>query len=171
VTAPPVLLLDVDGVVNALDPGWDGARKARVAGLTIRWAPASTARIARLHAAGVVEARWCTTWCGYPDQLAELGAVLGLHLEPAFRDRPQHLTWGDLKVTAALAVLAEGRRLAWVDDDEVSAGRDLFPALAAAEKAGRALLIQPKSRYGLTPADMETIEAFAGAVRQGESAA
>lgn len=170
-TLPPVLLLDVDGVLNALEPAWDETSKTRVGGLTIRWAPAPTGRLADMHHAGLVEAQWCTTWCGYPNLLAELGVTLGLHIEPAFRDRPQHLTWGDLKVKAALSVLAERRRLVWADDSEVDAGRDLFPALAEAETDGRALLLQPGSRYGLTPADMDAIEAFVGAVRQGESAA
>lgn len=158
---PPVLLLDVDGVLNAFEPAWPDFRRARVGGLTIRWASALAARLAGLHASGVVEARWCTTWCGYPDLLAEFGALLGLHLESAFQDRPQHLTWAELKVKAALAVLAEGRRLVWADDCEVGAGRDLFPALAEAEADGRALLVQPESRYGLTPAGVDAIEAFA----------
>lgn len=158
---PPILLLDVDGVLNAFEPAWSEVRKARVGGLTIRWAPALAARLAGLHTFGTVEARWCTTWCGFPDQLGELGVTLGLHLESAFGDRPQHLTWADLKVKAALAVLAEGRRLIWVDDCEVGAGRDLFPVLAAAEAVGQALLVQPESRCGLSAADLDAIEAFA----------
>lgn len=109
---PPVWLLDVDGVLNASKPGWGGPpRKTNVAGLTIRWAPPLVARIRTLHASGVVEVRWSTTWCGYPDQLADLGTLFHLDLESAFGDRPMSKTWADLKVEAAMGVLTEGRRL------------------------------------------------------------
>lgn len=164
-TDPPVWLLDVDGVLNASKPGWGGPpRKTSVAGLTIRWAPPLVARICALHDAGAVEVRWSTTWCGYPDQLADLGALFRLDLESAFGDRPMSKTWADLKVEAALSVLAEGRRLVWTDDDEVDAARRLFPELAAAEAAGIALLIAPRSNRGLQPEDLDLIETFAADV-------
>lgn len=156
-----VWLLDVDGVLNANKPGWGAApRKTNVAGLTIRWAPALVTRIYNLNHAGTVDIRWCTTWCGYPDQLGTLGRLLHLDLASAFGDRPMSKTWADLKVEAALQVLAEGRPLIWTDDDEVDAGRLLFPELAAAEADGGALLISPRSNRGLQPEDLDRIEAF-----------
>lgn len=157
---PPVLLLDIDGVINALQPPWDDVDRTKCHGLTIRWAPAAVDRLRAMHDAGLIEVRWCTTWCGFPDQLAALGAALGLDLASAFGKRPASKTWGDLKVEAAIATLAEGRRLVWVDDGEVDAGRRLFPALAEAEASGRALLVQPESLHGLTAEHLDEIEAF-----------
>jgi hypothetical protein len=160
---PPIWLLDIDGVINANKPGWSAApRKTNCAGLTIRWAPKLITRIFNLHHTGTVDVRWSSTWCGYPDQLAELQFRLGLHLKPAFGDRAASKTWGDEKVEAALEVLREGRRLVWTDDDEVDAGRELFPLLARAEKGGRALLIAPQSNRGLQPEHLDAIEAFSG---------
>lgn len=161
ISAPPVLLLDVDGVVNAMRPPWDDVERTKCHGLTIRWAPAAVDRLRAMHDAGLVEVRWCTTWCGFPDQLAALGDVLGLDLMSAFGRRPASKTWGDLKVEAAIAVLAEGRQLVWVDDGEVDAGRRLFPAVAEGEADGRALLVQPESLHGLTSEHLDEIEAFA----------
>ncbi len=158
----PVWLLDVDGVVNALNPGWGDTARAKCAGLTIRWAPDMVARIRALHASGLVEVRWSTTWCGFPDQLAALGALLDMHFESAFTRRPIPKTWADLKAEAAHMVLAEGRRLVWADDSEVGAARQLYPMVAAAEADGRALLVQPDSRSGLQPEHLDAIEAFVG---------
>lgn len=160
----PVCLLDVDGVINTSRPGWGGApRKTRIDRLTIRWAPKMVTRIYNLHHAGTIEARWCSTWCGYPDELAILGRILGLDLAAAFGDRPASKTWGDLKVEAALGVLAAGRRLVWADDEEVAAARILFPEVAAAEADGRALLLAPRSTRGLQPEDLDAVEVFAAA--------
>ncbi len=156
----PVLLLDVDGVINAFNPGWGDTARAKCAGLTVRWSPDMVARIRALHASGLVEVRWSTTWCGYPDQLAALGVLLDLHVESAFTQRPMSKTWADLKVEAAHSVLAAGRRLVWADDSEVGAARRLHPPIAAAEADGRALLVQPDPERGLQPADLDAIDAF-----------
>lgn len=160
----PVWLLDIDGPVNANRPGWGAApRKATCAGLTIRWAPALIVRIHELRRAGLVDIRWCSTWCGYPGQLAELERVVGLRLESAIGDRSLSRTWADLKVEAVENALAAGHRVVWTDDDEVAAARALRPEIATAEADGRALLIQPKSNRGLQPADLDEIEAFCAA--------
>jgi hypothetical protein len=164
VTGPPVWLLDIDGVLNVFQPSW-GVDLTRVkVGFPIRYAQPLIDRIRAIHASGAVEVRWSTTWCGWPNQLDHLGQLFDLDLPRAFGDRPMSKTWGDLKVEAALAVLAEGRRLIWTDDGEVEAGRRLFPALAQAEAAGQALLIAPESVLGLQPEHMAQIEAFAAAV-------
>jgi hypothetical protein len=158
----PIWLLDIDGVINTLKPGWGAApRKTSCAGFVIRWAPELVTRICSLHHSGAVDIRWSSTWCGYPDQLAALQRTFGLTLDAAFSDRPMSKTWGDLKAEAALAVLTEGRRLVWTDDDEIGAARRLFPALAAAEADGQALLIAPCSNRGLQPEHLDLIEAFA----------
>ncbi|GGN38972.1 hypothetical protein FHR83_006821 [Actinoplanes campanulatus] len=69
-------------------------------------------------------------------------------------------TWGDLKLEAALTVLDEDRPLVWVDDEEAAAARRLSPAIARAERLGRALLVTPASDRGLQPEHLDRIEAF-----------
>lgn len=165
VTDRPVWLLDIDGVLNAPKPGWGAApRKTICAGFTIRWAPALLDRIRDLHRRGIVEVRWSSTWCGDPDDLADLQRVFRLDLECAFTDRPMSKTWAELKAEAAVAVLAGGRRLVWTDDAEVDIASDFYPQLAAAVTGGRALLIAPRSNRGLQPDDLDRIEAFAADV-------
>lgn len=157
---PPVLLLDIDGVLNIDQPGaWPGPVSTRRVGGRFRWMPELVDRLRALN----IEGRWCTTWCGYPKMLGELEDVLDLRFARAFGDRRPCETFGDLKVHAVLDALAEGRTIVWVDDNEVGAGRSLFPQIAEAERDGRALLIQPESRFGLQPADMDAIEAFCAA--------
>ncbi|GAA2643951.1 hypothetical protein GCM10010399_92380 [Dactylosporangium fulvum] len=73
----------------------------------------------------------------------------------AFSDEPDASA---AKLAAARAVLAAGRRLVWTDDDEVPESGPLRAELTA---GGRALLIRPDARRGLTPADLDEIEAFA----------
>lgn len=163
---PPVMLLDVDGVLNAFQGGgWGPLRRSKV-GFPIRWAPPLIQRLRDLHHDGTVEIRWSTTWCGFPAQLAQLEELFRFHCERAFTDRPMSKTWGDLKVEAALQVLGEYRRLIWADDQEAEAGRRLFPRIAAAEREGRALLVCPDSVLGLQPEQLDQIEEFAG-VRDG----
>jgi hypothetical protein len=69
---PPILLLDVDGVLNALtddsaDLGaWDdwqqGTATAEGARWPILWSPGVISRLRELHESERVELRWLTTW-------------------------------------------------------------------------------------------------------------
>lgn len=155
-------LLDIDGVINANKPGWSAApRRVRCAGLIVRWAPALIERIRDLRQSGSVEVKWASTWCGYPDQLEELGHRIGLPLDLAFTDRSESKTWAEMKAEAAVAVLAAGQRLIWTDDDEAGIALDFYPAIADADREGRALLIAPRSNRGLQRDHMDRIEAFA----------
>jgi hypothetical protein len=160
---PPVWLLDVDGVVNATQPGWSaapfkGTAYADGTGYTMRWAPALTNRIRDLHTAGVVEVRWCTTWCAFADQLERMWRLP--ELARAFETPINGRLAAVAKLAAARQVLAEGRRLIWTDDTEVPTGGDLYDELTA---DGRALLIRPSGRRGLQPDDVDAIERFATA--------
>jgi len=65
-----------------------------------------------------------------------------------------------LKLAAARAVLAEGRRLIWTDDEVLPEPGPLRDELT---RHGRALLIAPRPNRGLQPADLDRIEAFADA--------
>lgn len=158
---PAVWLLDVDGVVNATRPGWGGAPRKGTAyangiGYTIRWAPALVDRVRSLRATGVVEIRWCTTWCAFADQIERLWALPPLGR--AFVEDINGTAAAMAKLAAARHVLAEGRRLVWTDDTEVPTAGPLFEELTADSKA---LLIRPSGRCGLQPEDLDAIEAFA----------
>ncbi|HLK94296.1 MAG TPA: HAD domain-containing protein [Nocardioidaceae bacterium] len=83
---PPVLLLDVDGVLNAFDRvpaargGWDdwqhGGATAEGTRWPITWSPRVVATLSDWHEQGRVELRWLTTW-GH-DANDELRRLLGL---------------------------------------------------------------------------------------------
>jgi hypothetical protein len=157
----PIWLLDVDGVINASKAGWsampsrtnisDGAREYRIS-----WAPALLDRIRSLNSSGAAEIRWCTTWCPWADQLERL-----FRLPTLARALTGEIPRGggnELKLAAALRVLAEGRRLIWTDDTAIPQSGPAYDALT---ESGRALLIAPSPRRGLRPEHMDAIEAFA----------
>src|SRR5919112_4069774 len=74
---PPLLLLDVDGVLNAmrweLPPGW---RQGTFNGYVLSWDPTVIARLRALHDSGRVEIQWLTTWAENADRL--LAEPMGL---------------------------------------------------------------------------------------------
>lgn len=161
---PPVWLLDVDGVVNAPRPGWHAApQRADVwsdednCEYPLRWAPGLVTMIRELHRHGLVEVRWCTTWCPDAARLETLWRLPALDRALPDATLPKGPDCWPLKLTAAHHVLESGRRLVWSDDEAIPYG-DLALDTAVAE--GRALLLRPSSRTGLQPADMDTIEAF-----------
>jgi putative intracellular protease/amidase len=166
---PPVWLLDVDGVINVNRPGWGAAPRSGTAyadgyGYRMRWAPALIDWIRRLHNTGLVEVRWCTTWCAFADQLEWLWRLP--RLERAFTDPLNGREAVEAKQAAARKVLADGRRLVWTDDQVVpTPGTRLYDELTA---DGRAMLIRPSPRCGLQPADLDAIETFAAAEGAGQ---
>jgi hypothetical protein len=163
VSAAPVWLLDVDGVLNVARPGWSeaphrGEALADGAWWPMRWAPALIQRIARLHASGLAEVRWCSTWCPWADQLETLFGLprLAAALTTEEATSPG-LPRAAAKAAAAFRVLdAEGRRLIWTDDDAIPHGEARLTLTAG----GRSLLIEPDSARGLQPADLDEIEAW-----------
>jgi hypothetical protein len=169
-TMKPVWLLDFDGVLNVPTgkPRWHAApRKVVVAPgnggqYTLRWAPALADRVSAVHRTGLAEVRWCSTWVGYTGLLER---VLGLaHFEDAYL-RPE--AWQPLnphprlKLDSALAEIDAGRPVIWTDDDAIP---PYMLAEADAWLAFGVLLIAPQPNRGLTPEDMDRIEAFARSV-------
>jgi hypothetical protein len=159
----PVWLLDVDGVVNVRRPTWGpdlcrGIAHSDGVDWPIRWAPALIARIRHLHGSGVVEVRWCTTWCMDADELERLFGLPALGRALGADDLDGTEATDARKLAAARRVLAAGRRLVWTDDTAVPRSGPLFDELT---RGGRALLIRPHSRRGLRPADINRIRAFA----------
>lgn len=164
-TAPTVWLLDVDDTINGWEAGWtDGDLKIAPAetptGRTvkIRYSQQLINRIIALHRTGTVQVVWSSIWC---DDISarNLESALGLPIFDTAFTTPQNRFVGDLKLAAAMHVLAQGRRLIWTDDAEIPAvGTGAHRQLT---DSGNALLIAPKANHCLRPADMDTIEAFA----------
>lgn len=155
---PPVWLLDVDGVINVRRPGWGGpphTGRANAMGVVwpMRWAPALVRRIGWMHRTGLVEVRWCTTWCAYPGEVDRVFRLPGI--ARAFGDVPDPTA---AKLASVARVVEGGRRLVWTDDDVVPEPGPLYDALTA---GGRALLIRPDPRRGLNREHLRAIERFA----------
>lgn len=184
--AVPLWLLDVDGVLNVV-PGHAGAsaraspgtRRGSAVADGVRWpiryVPAVTAAVARLHTAGAVECRWLTTWGEAAN--AELRRVLGLpHLDVvatphvarpvragggvAFHGAgaaPDDGEWWKLAAVRALVAAAPGRPLVWTDDDL----RHHPEAVAWVRRHGPpSLLVAPRPHEGLTRGALSDIEEF-----------
>jgi len=184
----PLWLLDVDGVLNAVniiedlqalegDINWPDyqvgrALSGRPAGHTYKiiWSPTLVKRITALVEEDLVEIQWLTTW--EERAQTQIGPLLGLpHFElPGKRDlgaEHQSLITGAgdywWKFPLAREAVAETpqRPLIWTDDDLVSVPE----ATAWARKrwqdgGGMAMLVNPAWEIGLSPRQMDAIEAF-----------
>lgn len=165
---PPVWLLDVDGVINAMKkPRWGGPPRQATAycgseAWRMRFAPELIRRIRELHLSGAVELRWCTTWCPQAGQLEKIFYLPQLARSLADKDCGGSTRYPAMnaKLAAALAVVREEKRdLIWTDDDAIpGTGTGLDTLLAHG-----ALLISPDDRYGLLPADMDLITGWVAA--------
>jgi hypothetical protein len=136
VTPPPVLLLDVDGVLNAvrrdLPEGW---RRGTYNGYVLSWDPTVVARLRELHESGRVALQWLTTWTERADQLlAEpMGLPGGLRthsregvLPTGFSGELRGL-WGWWKLAAARAVAEAESDGAWCGSTRISPSRPRTP--------------------------------------------
>jgi hypothetical protein len=163
VTTEPVWLLDVDGVLNATRPGWGGPPTTRsIVAHGTRWRMrfASQATRAIRELSETVDVRWATTWV---DFVPDLTRVFDLPVLPAAfalpgADQPTQTEVAPLKLAAALAVVEEGRRLIWTDDDAIPTDGpdrdrlDAAGALLIAPKPGRGDLRSPtRCRRSLRP--------------------
>src|SRR3954470_6436440 len=112
-TDVPILLLDVDGVLNAarldLPDGW---KRGMFNGYVLSWDPTVLARLRELHESGQVEIQWLTTWAEDADRLlAEpMGLPRGLRVHardgvgPTGYSSPAGGATGWWKLAAARAV-------------------------------------------------------------------
>ena len=165
---PPVLLLDVDGVLNAvrrdLPEGW---RRGTFNGYVLSWDPTVVARLRRLHESGRVELQWLTTWTEMADRL--LAEPLGLPRGLRTHDREEVLPtgfggplggasgWWKLTAARAVAEAEPDRRIVWIDDDLADQAGDTSEWLAA---NGQVLVVAPDYRTGLTHAELDRVEAW-----------
>lgn len=183
----PLVLLDVDGVLNAVGPltgdpaqGWDDWQTGRACALgrawPIRWSPGLVARVLAWRERG--EVSWLTTWgheanrglaplLGLP-QLPVAGtaddpegtatSAAGDTLASVTPAAPDELTGRWWKFDVVRRVLrAEPDRPLVWLDDDLGA----VPGVAAWTRAhATCLLLAPDRREGLTPGDADAVEAF-----------
>lgn len=176
---PPVWLLDIDGVVNAIsvDPHpavWPAGCwvRAEATCTGVEWPLLAAGPVLnfvrRVHRTGLAEIRWHTTW---QHEAAGVSRALDLPEFPVQRApefgvvqavggaEPVGPAWW--KLPAAERVVAEeGRALLWTDDD-AEVQLDGWTGEAHALRRTRSVLIvAPRTQVGLTPRDLLTIDAF-----------
>lgn len=161
-THKPVWLLDFDGVVNVIGrkvPRWPGPiGKATAQGFPLRWAPALVDAINDIHAAGLAEVRWATTWLE-GGAVAEVEKAVGIGpFSPAYSRRFSRVH-DEEKVDAARAVLASGRRLVWTDDAVIPSRRVDVAGLLGSND-GSYLTVRPPETRGLSPDNINAIVEF-----------
>lgn len=175
-TDTPVWLLDIDGVINAINrnrrDGWPWAefRRVRIDGYWLNVARPVLAFLNRVHVEGLAEIRWHTTWQERALDVGDLFKLPTFHIAhaPEFLNRIEHKLPRRLrdeptdwwKLPAALRVVEEeGRRLLWTDDDatELSAAdnRRLW-----ARGPGTTMVIAPNPETGLVQTDLDRIDLF-----------
>jgi hypothetical protein len=164
----PLLLLDVDGVLNALLPERPGRWAQGIFnGFVITWDHSITARLRGLHENGRVEIQWLTTWGENADRLlAEpMGLPRGLRTRAIGLAAPTGFAgrlggesgWWKLAAARAAAEEEPGRRIVWIDDDLAVQATDLRTWLAANPHV---LVVAPNLFAGLTHAQLDAIEAW-----------
>jgi HAD domain in Swiss Army Knife RNA repair proteins len=164
----PILLLDVDGVLNATRPdlpeGWE---RGLFNGYVLVWDPSVTARLRELHDSGRVEIQWLTTWTTDADRLlAEpMGLPRGLRTHARADTAPTGFAgslggragWWKLAAARTVAEEEPDRRIIWIDDDLAAQAADTGEWLAAHPHV---LVVAPDMVDGLTHAQLDEIEAW-----------
>ena len=163
-----VLLLDVDGVLNAV-PVWSTERYAQMpcpwpsgwesfdaefGGTVYRitYAKDLMEELLDIHESGLAEVRWLTTWgAGANERLAEHFGFPQFHVcgEPEYEDR-----WWKFPLAQAEAEVHD--LVVWADDDLAV----VEPALRWAKDQPRVLPLVPDPYEGLTPAHIEQVREF-----------
>jgi hypothetical protein len=160
-TTKPLMLLDVDGVLNAFDGTRNipaGYQKTVCNGYTIKWRPEVAARLRDLHDSEAVEIRWLTTWADEAN--AWISPALDLPIltvagQVPFREKNG---WWKLVVVRDLAVAEPTTPIVWVDDD-IKGDRDAMAWLRT-PAADNVLAICPAVNVGLTDVDLDLIEGW-----------
>jgi hypothetical protein len=181
-----LVLLDVDGVLNAVDPepdprvwpDWQRGR-ASAAGRTwpIAWSPTVVRTV--LAWREVAEVHWLTTWGslangalrellglpelpvagapGSPSDGSGSDAALG-SLAGVTAAAPDELTgrWWKFDVVRELVRAEPGRPLVWIDDD-LAGQRDIRTWMG---EHAPCLLVSPTPRTGMRPDDLELVTRF-----------
>jgi hypothetical protein len=154
---PPLLLLDVDGVVNAATiENPDIYTFIEVNGMEIHYRPSVIEKINSWHLSGLVEIRWLTTWD--TNAQTKLAPALGITEFLLARDPELELE----KDEAAFRAIIEtpDRPLIWIDDEvkfycRITEHQNFF------ESRKNTLLVETLEPVGLTDEDLVNIESFA----------
>lgn len=177
-----LVLVDVDGVLNALGPPVPGAQwqtgraVAEGRAYPIRWAPEVVERV--LAWTDVADVQWLTTWghdanaslrhllvmpelpvAGTHDGAGDDGSPLAVTSHAAVAPAaPDALTgrWWKLDVVRRIVRADPDRPLVWLDDDLY--GQDVVREWM--EEHACALLLAPDPRTGLDQADLREVDAF-----------
>ena len=163
-SAKPLLLIDVDGVISlfGFEPGAAPAgRWMMVDGIAHLLGDGSGERLARL--AGRFELIWCTGWEEKANDY--LPTALGLPGPLPFLsfDRNPGRANAHWKLAAIDTFAAPDRPLAWIDD-----ALDAECHAWAASRTAPTLLVETDPAIGLTDADVEALLAW-GAERQSSN--
>ena len=161
-SARPVWLLDVDGVLNAVcHEVPDGYKRIRANGCEITYSPEIIARIRRLHDDGQVEIRWLTTWCGLADlHLAgPLDFVRDLVVEGEADMLGERRVWWKSVAAQRISDANADAPLIWTDDD-LDYSERCGEVDWLRERTGPTLALSPNERTGLTSSNLDRIEAF-----------
>jgi len=155
----PLLLLDVDGVLNPLSaPRRGGFRRYELLGFDVRLSRAHGRRLNALDE--WFEIVWATTWQhDAPRLIAPRIGLRGTHDVIEFGEVSLDVdTW---KLRDVARFVGDGP-CAWIDDD---LGADAYWWADAREAP--TLLIRPDPRVGVTDDDFQTLEAFGRKVASG----
>ena len=166
----PIVLLDVDGVLNAIcDPlsppdTWSdyksGAATAGHVTWPITFSPTVVRTLQDLHETRKVEIRWLTTWAheangplrdllGFPNPFEVVGA-------PGYLKGRSSSWW---KLPLAQKVYETTLRpLVWIDDDLSRVPEATY--WVDTLNADRTLALSPQTHIGITPEDLECINDF-----------
>jgi len=155
----PLLLLDVDGVLNGLvmklPAGWE---TGMFNGYRICWDPSVVSRLRALHDEGRVEIQWLTTWCEDADRLLAEPMGLPRGLVTHSEHRTERLPgWWKLHHAREIAESDPDRRIVWIDDDHGPYDREAHGWVQAHPNV---LAVRPDFRTGLTHAELDAMEAW-----------
>ena len=158
---PPLLLVDVDGVISLFARG-DDCVPALVEGIPHLLSRPAAAVLRRL--APRFECVWCTGWEDRADShLPHLLELPGGWEHLVFSDRPEDRAhW---KLSAIDAFAGPHRALAWIDD-----AHDKRCAAWAQSRPGATLLVTTDPVVGLTAAHGERLERWADLLTRPRSA-
>ncbi len=178
-TLKPILLLDIDGVLNAIAKNlathaWpeDDWIVGEAEGGPNVWSIAASGSVCdffrELHEKDLVEIRWHTTWQHQAENVAKALGLPTFPVQEAPEYRPGHWYSGtgkDMgsrdvwwKLPSVYRAATEGRPVIWVDDDIDSyvTGEQRARLL----RHGATLLLCPDHKCGLVQKDLDKIKGF-----------
>lgn len=148
------LYLDVDGVINCDEPrGWGttstGTAKAEGETWLIRWAPGMIGALRMLD----LDVTWLTTWREHA--APQIGGLIGYGSRSPYLDWKHKFSDSGIagKWLAVQEDFPQGEKFVWIDDLH-----EEFTERWTTERGG--LIICPDYRYGISPANIDTIRNY-----------